>query len=163
LLIPGVLQTPAYATSIVTTAVGFYGIPDDIEQSVETRLARADALYSGVRRFHIVLGEQALRSRLDSVEVLQGQLGRVLEASTLPRLRLGIVPASAVHQVWPIHGLWIFDQRMVRVETYAAELTVTQPREIGLYEKAFKALARTAVYGPAARVLITEILARLST
>lgn len=163
LLIPGVLQTPAYATKIVSTAVSFYDIPDDIEQSVETRLARADALYSGARRFHIILGEQALRSRLGSVEILQGQLGRVLEASTLPRLRLGIVPADAVHEVWPIHGFWIFDQRMVRVETYAAELTVTQPREIGLYEKAFDALARTALYGQAARALITEALARLST
>jgi transcriptional regulator with XRE-family HTH domain len=162
LLIPGVLQTPAYASKIVSTAVSFYEIPDDVEQSVETRLARADALYSGARRFHIIIGEQALSTRLGSIEILQGQLGRVLEASTLARLRLGIVPTDAVHQVWPIHGFWIFDQRMVRVETYAAELTVTQPREIGLYEKAFDALSRTAVYGQAARTLITHALAELS-
>jgi hypothetical protein len=49
----------------------------------------------------------------------------------------------------------------LRVETYGAELTVTQPREIGLYEKAFDALGRTAVYGTAA-ALITRALAELS-
>jgi hypothetical protein len=48
---------------------------------------------------------------------------------------------------------------MVRVETYATELTITQPREIALYEKAHEALGRTAVYGQAARALITQALA----
>jgi hypothetical protein len=51
---------------------------------------------------------------------------------------------------------------MVRVETYAAELTVTQPREVGLYEKAFDALARSAIYGPQARALVSQVLSELS-
>ena len=162
LLVPGILHTAAYAEKIVRTAVAFYDIPDDIEQSVEARLARQDALHAGIRRFHIIIGEQALKTRLGDVETLQGQLGRILEASTLPRLRLGVIPTSAVHEVWPIHGFWIFDQRMVRVETYTAELTVTQPREIALYEKAFDGLARSALYGQAARALITDALNDLS-
>jgi len=158
LLVPGILHTAAYATEIVRTAISFYGIPDDAEQSVEMRLARQDALYEGVRRFHIVIGEQALKTQLGDLEIMQGQLGRVLEASTLPRLRLGIIPATAVYKVWPIHGFWIFDDRMVRVETYTAELTVTQPREIGLYSKAFEGLTRSAAYGQHARALITQAL-----
>jgi transcriptional regulator with XRE-family HTH domain len=162
LLIPGILHTAAYATKIVRTAVSFYGIPDDVEQSVDTRLARQDALYAGIRRFHIIIGEQALKTRLGEVDILQGQLGRVLEASTLPRLRLGIIPSAAVHEVWPIHGFWLFDNRMARVETYTAELTVTQPREIALYAKAFDGLARSAVYGQPARALITQALGGLS-
>jgi transcriptional regulator with XRE-family HTH domain len=162
LLIPGILHTAAYATKIVQTAVSFYGIPDDVTQSVDTRLTRQDALYTGIRRFHIIVEEQALHTRLGDVEVLQGQLGRVLEASTLPRLRLGIIPSAAVHNVWPIHGFWLFDERMVRVETYTAELTVTQPREIALYAKAFEGLAGSAVYGREARTLITHALQELS-
>lgn len=162
LLIPGLLHTPAYARRIVGMAVRLYGVPDDVEQSVETRLSRQDALHSGARRFHIVVGEQALQTRLGDVEDLQGQLGRLLEASTLSRLRLGIIPASAVHQIWPIHPFWIFDQHMVRVETYTAELTITQPREIALYEQAFDALAQSASYGRDARVLITQALSKLS-
>jgi hypothetical protein len=147
----------------VRTAISFYGIPDDADQSVDTRLARQDALYEGIRRFHIVIGEQALRTRLGDVDVMLGQLGRILEASTLPRLRLGIVPTSAVYEVWPIHGFWLFDDRMVRVETYTAELTVTQPREIALYSKAFDGLTRSAVYGQHASALITQALNDLSS
>jgi transcriptional regulator with XRE-family HTH domain len=163
LLVPGILHTAAYATKIVRTAISFYGIPDDADQSVDTRLARQDALYEGIRRFHIVIGEQALRTRLGDVDVMLGQLGRILEASTLPRLRLGIIPTSAVYEVWPIHGFWLFDDRMVRVETYTAELTVTQPREIALYSKAFDGLTRSAVYGQHARALITHALNDLSS
>jgi len=47
---------------------------------------------------------------------------------------------------------------MVRVETYTAELTVTQPREIALYSKAFEGLTRSAAYGQHARALITQAL-----
>jgi Domain of unknown function (DUF5753) len=162
LLIPGILQTAAYATKLVQTAVGFYGIPDDVEQSIEARLARQDALTEGILRLHIVIGEQALKTRLGGAEIMQGQLGRVLEASTLPRLRLGIIPSTAVHEVWPIHGFWLFDQRIVRVETYTAELTINQPREIALYAKAFEGLSRSAVYGQEARTLITQALNDLS-
>lgn len=158
LLIPGILQTAAYATKIVQTAISFYGIPDDAEQGVEMRLARQDVLYEGIRRLHIIIGEQALKTRLGDVEIMQGQLGRVLEASTLPRLLLGIIPTTAVYEVWPIHGFWLFDDRMVRVETYTAELTVTQPREIALYSKAFDGLTRSAAYGQRARALITQAL-----
>jgi transcriptional regulator with XRE-family HTH domain len=158
LLIPGIVHTPAYAAKIVRTAVSFYEVPDDVEQSVDMRLARQDALYTGVRHFHLLIEEQALRTRLGDAEILQGQLGRLLEVSTLSRVRLGIIPSAAVHEVWPIHGFWIFDQKMVRVETYTAELTVTQPREIALYAKAFDGLARSAVYGHGARTLITGAL-----
>jgi len=40
---------------------------------------------------------------------------------------------------------------MVQIETISAELTVTQPREIALYEKMFAILAAQAVYSDAAR------------
>jgi len=44
-----------------------------------------------------------------------------------------------------------------------ARVTVTQPREIAVYAKAFTTLAGMAVYGPAAHQLITSALAALDT
>ncbi|WP_200825649.1 hypothetical protein [Kibdelosporangium aridum] len=44
------------------------------------------------------------------------------------------------------------------METISAELTVSQPREIALYAKAFDELAKQAVYGQAARALVTAAL-----
>ncbi|MET8013003.1 hypothetical protein ABZU86_19365 [Streptomyces sp. NPDC005271] len=47
----------------------------------------------------------------------------------------------------------MFDDKLVLVETYSAEFSVTQPREIELYAKAFALLKQSAVYGPAVRDL----------
>ncbi|WP_245974637.1 hypothetical protein [Thermomonospora umbrina] len=55
----------------------------------------------------------------------------------------------------------MFDERTVMVETYSAELTITQPHEIALYAKAFAALQRSAVYGQPVRELIARALAAL--
>jgi hypothetical protein len=56
----------------------------------------------------------------------------------------------------------MFDDRMVMVETYSAELTVTQPRELALYAKAFALLHGSAVYGRPARDLIAKVLADMN-
>jgi len=44
------------------------------------------------------------------------------------------------------------------VEAVSAGLTITQPREIALYVKAFTELSEAAVYGPGARSLIAAAL-----
>ena len=61
----------------------------------------------------------------------------------------------------PTNQFIMFDDRMVQVETVSAELTITQPREITLYAKAFQELPESAVYGHGAGGLITERLADL--
>ncbi|MFJ9371574.1 hypothetical protein ACIRRA_45300 [Nocardia sp. NPDC101769] len=68
---------------------------------------------------------------------------------TLPRVVLGIVPSEAEFRV-PISNFCMFERKRVLVETITAELTITQPRELMLYEKNFKALAEQAVLGDAA-------------
>ncbi|MGH3549368.1 MAG: Scr1 family TA system antitoxin-like transcriptional regulator [Pseudonocardiaceae bacterium] len=52
----------------------------------------------------------------------------------------------------------MFDKRLVHVETISAELTISQPREIALYNKTFAELAAQAVTGSTARGLITTAL-----
>src|SRR4029453_5527114 len=50
------------------------------------------------------------------------------------------------------------DDHLVIVETYSALLTITQPREVGLYIKAFDGLAESAIYGQEARGILTRTL-----
>ncbi|WUD69695.1 hypothetical protein OHA40_03910 [Nocardia sp. NBC_00508] len=54
----------------------------------------------------------------------------------------------------------IFDRKMVQAETITAQLTVTQPREVVLYEKAFTALIEQAAIGTTARELIRTAMDR---
>jgi hypothetical protein len=61
----------------------------------------------------------------------------------------------------PTNQFIIYDDRTVRVETVSAELTVTQPREVSLYDKAFRALSAAARFGRGARELIQRALTDL--
>jgi hypothetical protein len=139
--------------------VDFYEVPDDVDHGVALRMQRQQYLYRGKRRFNVLLGEQALYASIGGPAVLCGQLDRLLASMSLPRLSLGIHPIRTTYAVWPANPFVIFDDRMVMVETYSAELTVTQPREIALYAKAFRLLQGSASYGAVAREIVVRALA----
>lgn len=150
----GTLQTSAYAAETFKQVRDFYEIPDDTEAATAKRLERQQYLYRGDRIFNVLLAEQALYTNFGGPEVMKGQLDRLLAVMRLPRLSLGIVPRSAPTHIWPGNSFSMFDDKLVLVETYSAEFSVTQPREIELYTKAFTLLKRSAVYGTAVRDLI---------
>ena len=108
-----------------------------------------------------MLEEWALRSRIGSTEMMAGQLAHLRQASTLPAVGLGIIPVSAARTMWSSPGFWIFDESRVLIETPAAELAITQPRQIAIYLRTFAELAAMAVYGSQARELINCAIADL--
>ncbi|GAB2801572.1 helix-turn-helix domain-containing protein [Streptomyces daliensis] len=150
----GALQTPEYAAETFRQVVNYYEVPNDTEAAVAKRLERQQYLYRGERVFNVLLGEQALYSNFGGPEVMIGQLDRLLAAMHLPRLSLGLIPRSAQLDIWPGNSFSMFDDRLVLVETYSAEFSVTQPREIDLYAKAFALLKQSAIYGAGVRDLI---------
>ncbi|MFE3118796.1 helix-turn-helix domain-containing protein [Streptomyces niveus] len=154
----GTLQTAEYAAESFRQVIDYYEIPDDIESAVAKRLERQQYLYRGDRIFNVLLAEQALYTNFGGPQVMRGQLDRLLAVMTLPRLSLGIVPKRAEMYIWPGNSFSMFDTRLVLVETYSAEFSVTQPREIALYAKAFALLKSSAVYGRPARELIRSAL-----
>ncbi|WP_431968182.1 helix-turn-helix domain-containing protein [Nocardia sp. bgisy134] len=151
---PGLLQTPAYAEGILRKVISFYDIPDDLEEGVAARIERQHVLYRGRRRFNFVVAEQVLHTTVGDDEVMRGQLDRLLNVMMLPSIAFGIIPAASAYAAPATNGFAIFDSRLVQVETISAELAVTQPREITLYEKMFTVLAEQALYGEGARALI---------
>ncbi|MFG2888030.1 helix-turn-helix domain-containing protein [Streptomyces sp. NPDC048248] len=150
----GTIQTADYAEAIFDEVSGFHESPPDTEAAVAKRLERQKYLYEGNRIFNVLLGEQALYSNHGGSEVMRAQLDRLLSVLALPRLSLGIVPRSARLALWLGHGFSMFDDKLVMVEVLSAEMSVTQPREIELYRKAFALHRQSAVYGQAARDLI---------
>jgi uncharacterized protein DUF5753 len=161
LLVPGILHTVEYATAIMRRVIEFYQIPDDLDAGVATRMERQQALYRGDHRFHFIIAQQVLLTSVGDTSVMTGQLDRLLTIMSLPRIQLGIIPAQADYQV-PTNQFIMFDDRLVHVETISAELTISQPREIALYGKAFRQLSEQAVYRHDARTLITTALENLS-
>lgn len=120
-------------------------------------MERQQILYQRKHRFHFVIGEQALRTTVGDDRIMAGQLDRLLAVLGMPRVLFGIVPAETRYQV-PISNFIMFDDRTVMVENVTAELTITQPREVATYGRAFDVLAKQAVRGNAARALISAAL-----
>jgi len=160
-LIPGIFHTSEYAAAVMRQVIDFFEIPDDLDAGVSARMERQQILYRGDHRIHGIIGEQALKTEVGGPEIMIGQLDRLLAVSSLPRVRLGIIPERAPYRV-PSNQFIMFDDHMVHVEAISAELTITQPREIALYAKAFHGLTAHAVYGSAARALITAELQHLT-
>ncbi|GAA3252955.1 helix-turn-helix domain-containing protein [Nonomuraea helvata] len=159
--VPGLLQTAGYARHRLAQAITVFGITNDIDDAVRARLARQEILYDPRKRFHFVITEAVLRYRLCPPELMLPQLDRLVAASTLPNVRLGVIPFGTPFVIAPGCGFWIFDDRQVLVEIFSAELTLTQAQEIDLHEKVFGAMASVAAYGASARAVITSVMEEL--
>ena len=156
-VVPGWLQTPEYATALLSAITEFRGTPDDVAEAVTARMSRNRILSSGNHRFVLLLEETVLRYRIGGAGVMAAQLARLAEASVLPSVALGVIPAAAPERpAWPLEQFTVFDDERVHIELLSAQVTVTAPSEITLYVRAFERLARIAVYGDQAGSLIAD-------
>ncbi|HLS79329.1 MAG TPA: helix-turn-helix transcriptional regulator [Nocardia sp.] len=161
-IVPGLLQTAEYAAAKLRRGIEFHQVPDDVEEAVAKRMERQRILYRRDHLFHFLIGEQALHTTVGDDEVMEGQLDRLSSLIGMPRVTIGIVPATAEALVVSTNFV-MFDNRLVMVEGTAAELTITQPREIAVYGRAFDTLARQAVTGRQARALIGRVMRERTT
>ncbi|MGW9347879.1 helix-turn-helix domain-containing protein [Nocardiopsis flavescens] len=160
-VIPGFFQTPAYATAMLTSISEFWGLADDVQSAVSSRMDRSRFALQGPRHFAIVMEESALLYRVGDPETMAGQLGHLLASISMPNISLGIIPFASARTIWPLEGYLIFDDLFVQVELMTAELTIEAPTEVETYARAFGRLQKQAVYGSGARALITSAIEAL--
>jgi transcriptional regulator with XRE-family HTH domain len=160
-VIPGLFQTAGYCSAMLSFWISFLGAPNDLEEAVATRMERQRVIYHGAKRFIVVLEEQALRTWFGTAETQAGQLDRLLALMSLPNVSLGIVPMMTERVAVGSTGFWIFDDALVALETPTASIEVNRPQELQLYTRMFEALKTPAVYGRAARDLITKAIDEL--
>ncbi|AWZ04241.1 hypothetical protein DRB96_05445 [Streptomyces sp. ICC1] len=90
---------------------------------------------------------------------MRAQLLRLLEATDLPVLSLGIIPARARLPVHPGGGFSVFDDSRVEVEGYRGAETIKDQDRLALLRRAFGRLQPSTVNGQASRDLIESALA----
>ena len=161
-VVPGLFQTAAYCSAMLSFWIDFLDVPDDLDAAVAARMERQRVIYQVGKRFVVILEEQALRTWFGSAEVQAGQLGRLLEAMSIPTVSLGIIPMMTERGGVASTGFWIFDDSLVALETPTASIEVTRPQEIELYARMFEHLKAAAVFGAAARALIIRALDELN-
>jgi transcriptional regulator with XRE-family HTH domain len=162
-VMPGLVQTPAYATALLSSISTFRETPNDVEDAVAARMSRNHVLGGPGKRFVILVEEAVLRYGVGNSEAMSTQLGHLLGVTALPGVRLGIIPFSASERhMWIVESFNVFDDATVHVELLSALVTVTAPGEIVVYLRAFDQLARLAVYGSEARSLVSRAISDLS-
>ncbi|GLZ35577.1 hypothetical protein Lesp02_77640 [Lentzea sp. NBRC 105346] len=159
-LIPGLLQTPAYAHAVITADPN---VPaDEVDQRVQARLTRQEIIERGVKLVFYV-HEQALRLQFDAPEIMPEQLHHLLQMSVRTNVSLRIVPSS----IGPCAGLTgpfvllKFDgiEPIAHAETQTSTLFIEDKTQVQAYSNVVKALETQALGEAESRRLITEIVA----
>ena len=129
-----------------------------IEEGVRARLQRLQILYEADKQLRFLVTEAALRYRPCTTATLRGQLDRLLAVSGLDTVELAILPFTAELPMTTSHGFWIFDDRLVLVETLSSEMSLRDQEDIELYLRHFERLWQVAATGAEVRALLMRVL-----
>jgi transcriptional regulator with XRE-family HTH domain len=154
-LVPGLLQTPAYAR-MMFASVGIAG--DELDRTVEARIGRQDLLGSGPE-FVLIMSEGALRWHVDGPHLMLDLIGHIVDATQLPNVRVGIIPYTSPARVFVQEGFDLYDTRAVIIGTTTATATITDSRDLAIYDALFGDLVKLASFDEAARSVLARIAA----
>lgn len=147
-IIPGLVQTPAYAQELLANTIGgLLDVEDGLAQLdglVNARVRRQDLLYAPGRSVEILLDESALYHRPGTPETMVGQLDRLLSFADLPTVTIGVVPFNAAMTVLPLSNFTVHDDTAVLIESLSGEQEHAEPDEVAIYLRAADQLWRAA-------------------
>ncbi len=162
-VVPGLLQTAAYMTGILTGVRQERGVEvDDIAEAVAERIGRQGYLLQRDRQFVFVIEEPVLRFRPFGTAVQRDQLTHLLDMMMLQSVLFGVIPMGTDRRGHrPRESFDITDSDLVTIELLSGFLSLTHPDEIGAYVTAWEHLFSIAVRGKAARALVKDAMAAL--
>jgi transcriptional regulator with XRE-family HTH domain len=164
-VVPGLLQTDAYARHIISS----YGrvepiAPGMIGRLVRVRMRRQQVLNREGLQVSVVLDESILRRRIGDDPVMYEQLQRLAKEAERPDLTMKILPLDGQHTVFG-ESFEIFSfgtdndamlQDVVSTEHMRSGFTLEGERETYLHRIAFQALAEASLDPVSSRALILE-------
>ncbi len=164
-LVPGLLQTPDYATAVLQT-IRPRLTEDIVEQRLAGRLDRQRRLLSGQRQeLEAIIDESVLHRVAGNRTVMRSQLTHLLEVSDLPKVTVRVVPYEA--GLLPVTNnkfiILNFDQPtvpgLVFVEGLTGDLYIDRAEDVKAYEDAFTALRAIAATTSQTRGIIASVAA----
>lgn len=143
-IIPGLLQTSAYARSVIVQVSAAYGTAD-IDAAVQARMRRQDVLYDQSKTFEFVITEGALRLLPCPPQVMLGQLDRLMSMD-LANVTLGIIPFGSELQMVPYKSFLLLDDELI-IETWDGKDEEPAGDESAVHERIFGLLMAESVTG----------------
>lgn len=146
-LVPALARAAEYSRHLAGMAA------EADESALTDRIRRQAVLYDPAKTIEILVGESALRYPQCPPRIRRAQSARLTAMLCLRRVRLGIIPKNAELPTITEHGYSVFDDKVV-VDINHTQVTITDPRDVALYERITAALWRSALAGDAARALL---------
>jgi transcriptional regulator with XRE-family HTH domain len=136
-VVPGLLQTEAYARAIVRLME--VGLSDaGIERIVALRMQRQVMLDRGVPTVAVLISEDVLYRPYGTAGVMAEQVGFLLKATLTDRVNVRVVRKEAMAPPYPIFHLTFADgdcQELAYVEHLDGANYVTQKRQLDKYRR----------------------------
>jgi transcriptional regulator with XRE-family HTH domain len=164
-VVPGLLQTEAYARHIISSYSRVEPIaPGMIERMVRVRMRRQQVLNREKLQLSVLLDESILRRRIGDEPVMREQLRHLAREAERPNLTLQVLPLDTDHTVvgesFVIFGFGADAEAMlqdvVSTEAMRSGFVLEGERETYLHRIAFQALAEASLDPAASRELILE-------
>ncbi|QEU93716.1 helix-turn-helix domain-containing protein [Streptomyces kanamyceticus] len=163
-VVPGLLQTRAYAEALVTGALP-ETTPTDIEKRVQVRMRRQDRIAApdNPLRLWTVLDESALRRVVGSRHLMRDQLEHLVEQSQLPHVTVQVIPFDmGAHP--GLNGQYAIlefpdaaDSSVVYIEGVTSDLYLEKANDVQQYSVMYEHLRAQALNVEQSRQLIADI------
>lgn len=148
-LVPGLLQTPEYARTVLATAPN--GGAFDIEQMIAVRLGRQHRLTDQGLALDVILNEAIVRRPVGGAAVTADQLAHLVKMSELDSISIRVLQFSAGVHAAMLGGFLILsfpqssEPQTVYQDGTNGAIYHEKPHEVEPYRKQFQDLERLAL------------------
>jgi transcriptional regulator with XRE-family HTH domain len=162
-LVPGLLQTPAYAEAVIAAGPD-YVAPEVVEQLVRVREGRQTKIDGGGASFSVVLWEAVVAHRLVTAEIHREQLTAILEKAKRKNVTVQVLPfsAGALAATTSAFSSFSFDAEpvveAVSLENLRGTSVLESPEDLTAYANMFDQLRSEALAPEASARLIRGVL-----
>ncbi|MFD5657613.1 helix-turn-helix domain-containing protein [Streptomyces hirsutus] len=149
LLVPGLLQTEAYARAVFAGHCPPFG-EEIVDQHTEARLSRQRLLTRDpMAELSFIIGEEALRNPVGDPEVMRGQWQRLLVAGALRNVEVQVMPTGAGFHVG-LDGPFVLVetkdlQRLGYIEAQEIGCMVSEPADVSGFASRYGKLRSQAL------------------
>ncbi|GAA1891920.1 helix-turn-helix domain-containing protein [Asanoa iriomotensis] len=150
-VIPGLLQTSEYARGVLTSYQRVLSPALDaaanaaVAEAVSARMARQEILADPARRFHFLIMEAVLESRVCAPEYMPAQIQRLREVAKQENVTVGLLPTDSDVTTLPMSGFVLADDAVVIIDLLNTSISTRGKLDAAAYRQAFDALAKAAI------------------
>ncbi|SFD62521.1 helix-turn-helix domain-containing protein [Streptomyces aidingensis] len=162
LVIPGLLQTAAYARAAIM-ANNMTSTPEEVSSLVDVRMARQSALTRAKPlKLRAIVHEAALWAGVPEPGVMRDQLQRLIDVTHNPHVTVQIMPKTAELHPGLIGGFTMLSfiqpgLDVVLLEHMDSSLYIEEAADVARYAEAFERLSASALPFGKSMALIREI------